>query len=105
MEMCYEGALVMPSSYAVMSEDEMTYMDGGSVSVATVCTIITTTIAVCGASYASGQAVGQRLYYAGITTRKKWAKYKWYARGAALSFGVVGGIFMLGLENKLYSKM
>lgn len=29
MEMCYDGALVMPSSYAVMSEDAMTYVDGG----------------------------------------------------------------------------
>lgn len=29
MEMCYDGALVMPSSYAVMSEDEMMYVDGG----------------------------------------------------------------------------
>ncbi|MDD6069918.1 MAG: hypothetical protein PUC12_03780 [Clostridiales bacterium] len=30
MDMCYDGALVMPSSYAVMSEDEMTYVEGGS---------------------------------------------------------------------------
>ena len=29
MEMCYEGALVMPSSYVVMNEDEMTYVEGG----------------------------------------------------------------------------
>lgn len=29
MEMCYEGALVMPSSYAVMNEEEMTYVEGG----------------------------------------------------------------------------
>lgn len=29
MEMCYDGALVMPSSYAVMDEDEMTYVEGG----------------------------------------------------------------------------
>ena len=29
MEMCYDGTLVMPSSYAVMSEDEMTYVEGG----------------------------------------------------------------------------
>lgn len=29
MEMCYDGALVMPSGYVVMSEDEMTYVDGG----------------------------------------------------------------------------
>ena len=29
MEMCYDGALVMPSSYAVMDNDEMFYVDGG----------------------------------------------------------------------------
>lgn len=29
MEMCYDGALVMPSSCAVMCEDEMQYVDGG----------------------------------------------------------------------------
>ena len=27
--MCYDGALVMPSSYAVMNEEEMTYVEGG----------------------------------------------------------------------------
>lgn len=29
MEMCYDGALVMPSNYAVMEEDEMVYVEGG----------------------------------------------------------------------------
>lgn len=29
MEMCYDGALVMPSSFAMMNEDEMTYVYGG----------------------------------------------------------------------------
>lgn len=29
MEMCYDGTLVMPNSYAVMSEEEMTYVEGG----------------------------------------------------------------------------
>jgi hypothetical protein len=29
MEMCYDGALVMPRNYAVISEDEMIYLDGG----------------------------------------------------------------------------
>ena len=29
MEMCYDGALVMPSSYAVMDAEEMTYVEGG----------------------------------------------------------------------------
>ena len=30
MEMCYDGALVMPSGYAVMDEEEMTYVEGGA---------------------------------------------------------------------------
>lgn len=29
MEMCYDGVLVMPSSFAVMDEREMQYVDGG----------------------------------------------------------------------------
>ena len=29
MEMCYAGAIAMPSSYVVMNEEEMTYIDGG----------------------------------------------------------------------------
>lgn len=29
MEMTYDGALVMPSSYVAMDEDEMMYTDGG----------------------------------------------------------------------------
>lgn len=29
MEMCYDGALVMPMNCVVMDEEEMTYVDGG----------------------------------------------------------------------------
>lgn len=29
MEMCYDGALVMPNSFALMNEDEMMYVEGG----------------------------------------------------------------------------
>ncbi len=29
MEMCYDGALIMPKNYAVVNEEEMTYVDGG----------------------------------------------------------------------------
>ncbi len=106
MEMCYDGALVMPSNYAVMSEDEMMYVDGG-ITIEAVCSIIGAAIALGGASYAAGQAVGERLYYKGINTSKKWAKYKWQARVAAIAAGgnVYGPIFIIGLENKLYSKM
>ncbi|MCI5874286.1 MAG: hypothetical protein PUJ55_06730 [Clostridiales bacterium] len=31
MKMCYARALAMPSSYAVMDEGEMTYTEGGSI--------------------------------------------------------------------------
>lgn len=31
MEMCYGGALVMPSNYAVMNEEEMMYLDGDGI--------------------------------------------------------------------------
>ena len=31
MEMCYSGALVMPSSYAMMDEEDMTYVEGWGV--------------------------------------------------------------------------
>lgn len=30
MEMCYSGALVMPSSYAIIDEEEMLYVEGGN---------------------------------------------------------------------------
>ena len=29
MDMCYDGALVLPSSYVVMDEEEMSYVEGG----------------------------------------------------------------------------
>lgn len=30
MDMCYNGTLVMPSSYVMMDENEMRYVDGGT---------------------------------------------------------------------------
>ena len=30
MDMCYDGTLVMPSSYVLMDEEEMMYVEGGS---------------------------------------------------------------------------
>ncbi len=47
MEMCYDGALVMPSSYAVMTEDEMTYVDGG-ISWETAAKVGKAIVSVCG---------------------------------------------------------
>ena len=60
MGMCYNGALVMPGSYAVMDEEEMTYVDGGGTlkvkaSKSTVRTICRAGVALIGA------AIGQLL--------------------------------------------
>ena len=51
MEMCYDGALVMPSSYAVMNEEEMTYVEGGGWSTYKGLEALATITAICGAGY------------------------------------------------------
>ena len=63
MEMCYDGALVMPSSYAVMSEEEMTYVEGGW-------------------TYTLKKTKSKALSYL-----KKWRNY--YAAMAGISLGLV----------------
>ncbi|WP_303863705.1 hypothetical protein [Alkalibaculum bacchi] len=35
MEMCYDGALVMPSKFVVIDKEEMMYLDGGKVTTST----------------------------------------------------------------------
>lgn len=75
MEMCYDGALVMPSSYAVMDEEEMAYVEGGGkltvkASASTVRTICRSSVSLVGA--AIGQAFGgpllARLVSGGLAT-------------------------------------
>ena len=55
MEMCYDGALVMPSSYAVMDKEEMTYLEGGKFYgvnlTAKQCGDVATTLGVLGLSF------------------------------------------------------
>ena len=59
MEMCYDGTLVMPSSYAVMDEEEMCYVEGGgSINTNTLAGAIDVGCALCGI-YAS--AIGELL--------------------------------------------
>lgn len=49
MEMCYDGALVMPNNYAVVSEEEMTYVEGGgTINVTIKASTIQATIGVLG---------------------------------------------------------
>ena len=46
MEMTYGGALVMPSSYAMMDEEEMMYLEGGAIKVDTFWVAFTIDVAV-----------------------------------------------------------
>lgn len=60
MDMCYDGALVMPSSYAVMDEEEMTYVEGGGARIAVTSGMLnkTTCQIMAGALIGSGQIKG-----------------------------------------------
>ncbi len=51
MDMCYEGTLVMPSSYAVMNEEEMTYVEGGGWSTYKGVEALMTLTAIAGCGY------------------------------------------------------
>ncbi len=57
MEMCYDGALVMPNNYAVVSEEEMTYVDGGFYMSADDCATIATYVYFGGFGVTAGLAI------------------------------------------------
>lgn len=77
MEMCYDGALVMPSSYAVMSEEEMMYLEGGAFKWKTV-----------------GKSL-KNLYY----------KYKWAPRALSCGGITLGAICNMAKGIAIMSKM
>lgn len=90
MEMCYDGALVMPSSYAVMSEDEMTYVDGGVSKKQKACIIAACVAAgvALGVAIAAGQiALGARLMGLTIKSYTKKLGAKAVANVISKSFG------------------
>ena len=99
MEMCYDGALVMPSNYAVMSEDEMMYVDGGfkakSSTVAKVIDVsITVILALAGiASGVSmiGEILRRNSKGAIMVLTSKALKYA----GISLASSVVNGIYSI----------
>lgn len=64
MDMCYDGTLVMPSSYAVMEDDEMSYVEGGKAySVSAVAKVINTATTVLTAVAGIGLGVGSILWF------------------------------------------
>lgn len=94
--------MILPKNYQEVAQEEMQYMDGG-IALTAVLGIIGGVIAVGGASYATGQAIGERVYYSGYTNRQ-YQKDKWKIRAAVVGLtGVLGVTVMLGFENKFYS--
>ncbi len=77
MEMCYDGALVMPNNYAVVDEEEMTYVDGGS-----------------WASYKGKDALKQLTVIAGCATGHMFAAIQ-ALDGAAVIAGCSGGLALV----------
>ncbi len=63
MEMCYDGALVMPSSYAVMDEEEMTYVEGGACTVAQAARMIDIGVSVVLFAIGVGFGVGSIVWF------------------------------------------
>ena len=100
MDMCYEGVLVMPSSYAVMNEEEMTYVEGGS---PVVLEAILAAITIGAAGYGGGYAVGVRMGYR--FTKSQYNDVKWPLRATVIRLlgAVSGSIVLLGFENGFYS--
>jgi len=97
MDMCYDGALVMPSSYAVMDEEEMTYVEGGAL---VTTEAIMLAIALCGVTYSGAKAVGEWVGNMGVTTYE-YNKIKWNVRlSISTTFGIPA---MIGFENGFYS--
>ena len=98
MEMCYDGALVMPSSYAMMEEEEMSYVEGGWIGapnwlVAGLTNLIIDAVVVGGCRAAAKYFVGQVKKYgakrAGLCFSRK-LKNKLVAKGIAS--GIAAGI-------------
>lgn len=119
MEMCYDGALVMPNSYAVMSEDEMTYVEGGRKKIKVATWILSSVIDIavtCVFGGAAASAIGwllgkgmSKVMQALIRGTSKWCSLlrnalgngmanlitsKLGIVGTAISFTSVGGAIM-----------
>lgn len=99
MEMCYDGALVMPKNYAVVNEEEMTYVDGGGFSMA-----LFKKNVVGGVQRVIGSYKGNTLAQCGITLAvvKSWCSYSYswlcvnvgwkVCKIASIVGGIVAGI-------------
>lgn len=105
MEMCYDGTLVMPSSYAVMSDEEMTYVEGGKAKVQTAANWINAGISAVLAAVGIGFGIGSILWFIknsvkGLVVASLNLAIKSVC--ASLGFSIASGIY--GILSSLNSK-
>lgn len=109
MEMCYDGALVMPKNYATVNDEEMTYIDAGGRAVVygtaqnirnKLTTIIACSLAGVGGSIVLGALVGN-IFGALIGGILGDAYFKSYKSCAATAHNAIEGIISRYGKNKL----
>ena len=79
MKMSYDGTLAMPSSYAMMDEEEMSYVEGG-ISLPTYATGVALDLVI--AAIVSGVTGGATAFFKGLVSQ-------YGAEKAALHFGTM----------------
>ncbi|KJQ55159.1 hypothetical protein [Microbacterium sp. SA39] len=103
------AVLERPAGYLDLLDEEFDDIDGG-ITWGAVAAIVTTAVAAGGATYAVGQAAGERAYHAGLRN-SYYQQVKWQVRGTVVGFAssiglvgtIAGALVMTGFENKFYS--
>jgi lactobin A/cerein 7B family class IIb bacteriocin len=100
-----EMTMKMPATYVEMTDEEMMYVDGGSLTAVAVVGIIGGCVGTVVGLYNIGYAGGLRAYYAGLRNAN-YQNIKWQVRAGVVGlFGLVGATVMVGFENGFYSKV
>jgi len=95
MEMCYDGALVMPNSYAVVNEEEMEYIDGGGWLYDAAISILGGLVACALWEYRASVVKGM---VAGVVAAYNWvagvvsSAAAWAVANPAIAAGILGGV-------------
>lgn len=93
MEMTYDGRLVMPTSFATMDEEEMTYVEGGfRAKSSTVAWWINVAWATVSLGFGLYGGISKLLRYRGRTYLVQSVKYLTRSAGISLGISAINGI-------------
>ena len=99
-----KSGLKMPSSFVEVKDEEMEYVDGGVITVAAVCAITTAVIAVLGACYGAGFAIGTCIRDTFNVHKVSWGLQLILHIAAFLVAPCVGNALVLGIVNGIQSR-